>query len=555
MIVLDPHQQQCVEAWQQFNGRGFLVIVPTGGGKSYIASKITDIESARGHVFIFAHRDVLCEQLSMSLCDFGIEHDFITSNAVRTNITNHQMLVYGRSYWSRTSNVIVVSVDTFKARLRKGELPPCIQQANVCLFDEGHHVLQTNKWGECFDAFPKSTRICKFTASPIRTDGKLIGSAADGYVDDYIEPVTMRQLIEYGRLSDYRLMVPPDAEEINIRVRKLRKDSKGEFNKKESEALVDTLEINGDIAATIKKHCPNEQGIVFAVTVEHSKHIAEAIRKVGIRAEAINGDTPTHIRNRLVQEFREGKLQVLVNVGLFDEGFDVPNVRFVSMARPTMSWQKYIQMFGRAVRAIKGKLYGWVFDHVGNSILHGLPDNGRDFVLNKDKNKRRKSYNTDSEEQMRICTNPECCSAYRIPATHCPYCGHVPVVDERRPYKTKSGELIELTPELMAELYVERRRVDMSSEAIYNAHKRSGKADFVARKIANEHEKRQQAQRELRETILQWHLKYFGGINDKNLKVSQQQFAQIFKIDVFKAQTLSTNEAIQLTERIQNHGR
>lgn len=78
-------------------------------------------------------------------------------------------------------------------------------------------------------------------------------------------------------------------------------------------------------------------------------------------------------RKRLVEEFRQGRLQVLVNVDVFSEGFDCPDVEFVQMARPTLSLAKYLQQAGRGLRRSESKESCVLIDNVGLYHLFGLP--------------------------------------------------------------------------------------------------------------------------------------------------------------------------------------
>lgn len=115
------------------------------------------------------------------------------------------------------------------------------------------------------------------------------------------------------------------------------------------------------------------KGIVYAISIGHARNIAAYYSQKGLEAAAIDSRTPMAERKRLVEDFRRGNLQVLVNVDVFSEGFDCPDVEFVQLARPTLSLSKYLQQVGRGLRKAKGKEACVLIDNVGLYRVFGLP--------------------------------------------------------------------------------------------------------------------------------------------------------------------------------------
>ena len=115
---------------------------------------------------------------------------------------------------------------------------------------------------------------------------------------------------------------------------------------------------------------------------DYAKAIAECYCALGIKAVALDSKTPAKTRQRMVEAFRKGDLDCLVNVNLFDEGFDCPDVEYIQLARPTLSLAKYLQMVGRGLRINKEDpdKVCMIIDNVGNYRKFGYPDKPRNWA-------------------------------------------------------------------------------------------------------------------------------------------------------------------------------
>ena len=87
----------------------------------------------------------------------------------------------------------------------------------------------------------------------------------------------------------------------------------------------------------------------------------------------LDGTTPSQQRQDILEQFRQGKILVLTNCQLFDEGLDIPAIEAVQVAKPTKSLTKWLQMVGRVLRPTEGKDYAVILDHTKNWAIHGLP--------------------------------------------------------------------------------------------------------------------------------------------------------------------------------------
>lgn len=123
----------------------------------------------------------------------------------------------------------------------------------------------------------------------------------------------------------------------------------------------------------MRQYADGKKGIVYAISISHARNIAAYYKEHGINAVAIDSRTPANERKCLIEDFKQGKIQVLVNVDVFSEGFDCPDVEFIQLARPTLSLAKYLQQVGRGLRKTDGKESCMIIDNVGLYRLFGLP--------------------------------------------------------------------------------------------------------------------------------------------------------------------------------------
>lgn len=558
-ITLFEHQVNAAaaieKAWYQENQENVLSVLPTGAGKTILKAEMVRRELSRGGMcLLFAHRDVLLEQISLALCAFGIEHNFMTSNVTRREITNRQVKEYGRSFYSERSRVFVCSVDTFYRR----DISTLAQHVTLWLMDETHHLLDNSKWHKCIDPLINA-RGLGVTATPIRADKKGLGRNYDGVFDRLISDreigATMHDLIAAGRLSTYKVFTPPPRADFS----KVKVTASGDLNQKELAKVTDRAEITGDAVKHYRKLAHNKQTIIFTVNIAHSEHVAEQFRKAGYNAVAVSSKTKAAERQRIVDDFRNGRITILVNCDLFGEGFDVPAVECVIMLRKTESYSLFKQQFGRALRVIDGKLYGILIDHVGNVEYMidkydlQYPHDDPEWTLKPAK--KRKSGESHSRLTTRVC--PECFARY-VPTTTtehvCPECHHKETKEEEadalKKFQAKEGDLVELSIDVIQKIQAEREKVDKPPAEL--RHFMSNAPQVVRNSAVANHTKRLNAQTNLREAIHKWCMvrwKLFGNMDKETV---QREFEIKFGVHPMKAAVLGEREANELREKIDN---
>ncbi len=504
-----------------------------GSGKTVTFADILSKLNAAG--VAIAHRQELVSQISLSLARFGVEHTIIGPRAVAKWCAQLHIEELGRCYYNPGARIAVAGVDTLIRR--KAELSPWSQQVRLWVLDEGHHLLNENKWGEAVRMFPNAYGL-GVTATPERADGKGLGRHADGVYDRLIVGPTMRDLITLDYLTDYRIFAPrSDIDLSNVPV----SSATGDYNQRRLIKETRRSHITGDVVAHYIKHAACKLGITFVTDVETAGKLAAKFNNAGVPAAAVSAKTPDRERTTLVRRFRRGELLQLVNVDLFGEGFDLPAIEVISMARPTESYGLYVQQFGRALRPMQGKLKAIVIDHVGNVQRHGLPDAPRGWSL--DRREFRRGKRDPDAIPMRVCV--ECTSPFEAIYNVCPYCGWVVAPERRDGPIHVDGDLIELDAATLANLRGEIARIDEDPRALRARMIAAGAAPIAAAGAAKQHGARQAAQAPLRELIGFW-AGYQRSLG-RNDSEAYRRFYFRYGVDVASAQALGRGDANRLT--------
>ncbi len=546
-------KQSIYSAWAR-GSQCLMPVAPTGSGKTVLMGNILHEQSVPSCAI--AHRQELVSQISLALSRYEVPYRIIAPQQTIKEIIRLDMQENGQSLYHPRAPCAVAGVDTLN---NHNPDDPWLKQCQLIVTDEGHHVLQTNKWGKANALFNPAAKRLLFTAHALRADGKGLGRTADGIVDELIVGPCARDLINSGYLTDYRLVVAPKS----IDVSQIGYSADGDFNRAQlAKATHASSTIIGDIVNAYRKFASGKLGVTFAVDVEAATEYAQAYRAAGVPAEVVTAKTPPALRASILRRFRAREILQLVNVDLFGEGFDLPAIEVVSMARATASFQLYAQQFGRALRlmisailtgawdtftdaerlafiAASEKPVAIVIDHVGNWERHGLPDKRREYSLDR----RDRLARSTAVQLLKACLNwPDCAHVYERYLPACPYCGFAPVPSNRSAPEHVDGDLFELDPAVLAVLRGKIDRIDLAPKS--NPYGDSA----TTRHIQNVHWERQQMQATLRDTIATWagwqkHL----GLTDSMI---YRKFFITFGTDVMTAQTLGRKEADLLNVKI-----
>ncbi len=315
--------------------------------------------------------------------------------------------------------VQIASVQTLARRYHR------LRQPKLVIWDECHHIA-AKSWACIRQSLPKAYHI-GLSATPARLDGTGLGN----WFNTMVQGPSVAELIEQGWLSDYRLFAPSTVNLDNVQTRM------GDFVISDLAKAVDKPSITGDAVQHYKRLAQGKRALVFAVSIEHSRHVVGKFREAGIPAEHVDGDTPKGLRDDAMNRFRTGKTMVLSNCELFGEGVDVKDLECVVLLRPTQSLGLYLQMVGRGLRPADGKKECVILDHAGNAMRHGLPDEEREWSLDSVRKKKDK----DAGPRVKLCK--KCFAAQKNTNQVCQYCGYKFEVEARK-IQEKEGELVEV---------------------------------------------------------------------------------------------------------------
>lgn len=514
-------------------------------GKAYTLSFVAREFASRGNkVVVQVHRRELVGQLSCSLATLGVVHYIIGSKATIEFVKQLHLEQFGRVFIDPMARVCLASVQTLIGKKGVENWAPSV---GLKVTDECHHVLKENTWGRCWDLFPDAYGL-GVTATPARTDGFGLGTHADGVFDRMVIGPTMRELINMGNLSEYKVFVPPT----DFRADALKTGSNGEYTAASVEEALQGSHVVGDAVNHYMRFMPNEPGIVFASSLARSDEMAAAFNAAGIPAASVSSkDTDEH-RNKAMRDFKSGKLKVLSNFALYDEGVDVPGLTGVIDCAPSKSLIKFHQRFGRMLRKSPGKTHGIYIDMVSNIRIenrgtHSLPDSAMIWSLD-----RRKTRSSEEDANiLKLTSCLECFQPYLSTDSVCPHCGAVkPVATVRNsagPVEI-DDQLVELTPQRLAALRgeIDEARMD-STEWMMNKFGTHA-SGVIPMKQRKNHKERKEALTTLDGAIANWAgvMRDFGMTDDE----IRDGFKREYGLSIYEARVLKRVDADKLISKL-----
>ncbi len=365
-ITLRDYQQLAKEKifskWNRVDN--ILYQMPTGTGKTRLFTSIIRDISIWGlrhninyRILIIAHRSELIEQSSRNLDKYRIKHGVLAGTM--------------KDKRDLTQAIQVASIQTIT------------HPANQCLIDdlkfdfiiidEAHHAV-ANSYQKLWEYCPDAKKL-GVTATPWRMNN----SGFAQIFDAYIPSMSIKDFIQKGWLATYQYYSIPTSSELVKSIESIREfDIEGDYKNSALVEVCDTSRIRAQLYDSYEKNVLGKKGIIYSISREHSEHICLQYRSRGVAIENIDSKTPAKVREKVIQAFRNGEIDIIVNVDIFSEGFDCPDIEFIQLARPTKSLVKYIQQVGRGLRK-NGDKKCIILDNVGMYSRFGLPDEERDW--------------------------------------------------------------------------------------------------------------------------------------------------------------------------------
>ena len=326
--------------------RSVMAQMPTGTGKTYLLTAVIDSfvsNNPMEKVWIVAHRRELVSQIDETVRKF-------------------------RSYSASNASFLLSSVKAMSIQWLMRHYDEIEEEPGMIVIDEAHHAL-AKTYKEMWERFPNA-KFLGLTATPCRLNGKGFTDLFDVLVQSWSVP----EFISKGRLATYDFVsIKSDGVTQRLIDSLQKRGADGDYQNKEMDMLLNKKPSIERLYQSLEEYGKDRKGIVYAINISHAQKITKLYQEHGVKAIAIDSKTPATERQQDIEAFKKGDIQVLVNVDIFSEGFDCPDVEFVQLARPTLSLAKYLQMVGRGLRVAKGKKNCVIIDNVGLYRVFGLP--------------------------------------------------------------------------------------------------------------------------------------------------------------------------------------
>lgn len=413
--------------------RKVLAVAPTGAGKTVIASLLIKQEPRWRKVLWVTHRRELVDQANDHLVNLGLDVGVVMSK--------------DKARRNAGARVQVASLQSIHLCSLRG--------FNAVVFDEAHRAM-ADSYQRIAKELPRAD-ILGLTATPCRMDGRGLG--------DFFR--SMLVMATHSQLYDGGFLAKPEAwgasaetiRELSDGLRGVRTQG-GDFAPGQLAAVVDRGVLIGRVVKAAMEIAPKVPKVVFACSVRHSRRIAAEFRKAGIKAAHLDGETNYAVRADILERLANGTLEVVCNVDVLSEGWDMPELGAVIIARPTKSKARYLQMVGRALRVHRGRV-PIIVDHGCNvQRFNIVPGEDTEWTL------ERGDQEVDEDPKVKEC---ESCQAFNPwGATECRKCGAEIEIRQtpRQDREEKDARLAEIT----------RAALDAENAAL------RGRIEYMARK-------------------------------------------------------------------------
>ncbi len=401
--VLRDYQREMLgrinEAWKSC--RSVMVQMPTGTGKTVLMSEVIrserlKVKGEKCRILVVAHRRELIEQIQDQIKRTEEQKDLDRRTKEQIDLDRR---TEGQKNKDRGAEEQVVYVESIQklARAKEGD-PLFAMNFSLIIVDEAHHAV-AKTYRRLWEMWPEA-KFLGLTATPCR----LSGEGFENLFDVLLQSEDIQWFIDKGWLSDFEYVsARPDSLMMHQIGGLKKRGADGDYQTKEMATVMDVPESIAHLYDSYEAFAQGKKGIVYAINQEHARHIAAYYASKGVNCAVIDSTTPTSERDAIVEAYktslwgqaprqsatwglapgvsRKGQVDVIVNVDIFSEGFDCPEVEFIQLARPTLSLNKYLQQVGRGMRVSEGKECVLILDNVGLYQMFGLPTDARDWRL------------------------------------------------------------------------------------------------------------------------------------------------------------------------------
>jgi DNA repair protein RadD len=416
---LRPYQRASLDAlhaaWTRGEGAG-LIVLPTGAGKSLVIAALVretlDAHPAHRILVVTHTRELIAQNHGELLALWPAAPAGIYSAGLGRRDGTAQVLFCGiQSVWNRV---------------------PELGGFDLVIVDEAHLIPRDaeTRYGRFLGALRAERpdlRVVGLTATPYRLDSGRLDEGPGRIFEAIVYEANVGDLIHQGYLAP--LISKATATLLDVSGVPRRG---GDYIPSALEAAVNQDWIT---RAAVEEMVGYGQGrrawLAFCAGVAHATAVRDAIRAEGHTCETLSGETPKRARDRMVRDFREGRIRCLTSVGVLATGFNVPQVDLVALLRPTQSTGLYVQQVGRALRRAPGKTDALVLDYAGLVRMHGPVD-----IVTA----RSAAAIRGREGEIRAKACPGCGALIALNASTCEACWVEPEAEEAGPAHEASAD-------------------------------------------------------------------------------------------------------------------
>jgi DNA repair protein RadD len=407
--MLRDYQQRAIDhlyEWFQANDQGHpCLVLPTGAGKSHVVAALC--------------KDALQNWPETRVLMLTHVRELIEQNAekMRQHWPGAPLGIYSAGLRKRDLGEPITFAGIQSVRNKADKLG----HVDLVIVDECHLINHRDEGGYRkligdLEAINPALRVIGLTATPYRLGHGYI-TDGDALFDDLIEPVTVEELVHRGYLAPVRSKVT----DLKFETDGVHKRG-GEYIEKELQAAVNTPLQNDQVVREVIKLAGNRRAWLFFCTgVKHAESIADLLTEYGITAACVTGDTPGAERDRILAEYKAGRIRALTNANVLTTGFDYPDIDLIAMLRPTLSPTLYVQMVGRGMRLKSRADHCLVLDFAGCVQTHG--------PITAVRPPKQGTQGT-GEAPVKLC--PNCDEIVHLSARACEACGYEFPAPEKR---------------------------------------------------------------------------------------------------------------------------
>lgn len=421
-MKLRPEQKKAINWFLENTTQHCIIQEATGMGKTEIAIEIIKQYITDGKKCLFlTHTKELRDQSLNRITKAGIDCGVVASE----------------KEYSAGKLCYVVMLPTLSARVKGVEENKITSEFrenyftiqdwdtnefDLVIFDECHHI-DSGQWSYVYrilQAWFSSAKFLGLSATPIGNNGRGLGK----YFDKMHTGLQVYQAIEKGYLCDFEYYSSKTVIDYKALGIDLSHNEKKDLSSKELRGVeieFDRMNIYGDVIKEWQEKALNKKTLIYCVTISHANKVRDAFKRAGYNFAVVHSELPKQEREAIIKAYISGTITGLINVKIFVEGNDVPDIECIMLLTATRSLRLFKQEIGRGLRPKPNGEKLKIIDFGRNWEIHGLPDEHIDWTLTDFTKKDRKKAESQGKAMHWNC--PSCFAVNLKNSYKCWKCG------------------------------------------------------------------------------------------------------------------------------------